>query len=369
MYVRQTPKGTWRFAECYKDPLTGKRREVSVTLAKNTAAARKEAAICLQKKISAMSVPDSHSIRLGDLIDKFVTYQYSMHKASTAKQDEMHLRTVEKLIGSDALVSKITPEVVTAALRQSGKDNTWANQKIRHIKLLWRWAYRHGYADNTALIDRLERLPEPSSRQKVIGKYMESDELKLVLTDMSESNADYMLLTKFLALSGLRIGEAIALTTQDIDLKSREIAVNKTYALNVDAIQSTKTEMSDRSVYMRRELLDLVQLILKRQRQIQIATGIRTRILFPWSDGGYMHYASYSKFFRYHTRKVLGHGMTIHSLRHTYTSLMAEAGVPIETISRQLGHADSKVTRDIYMHVTERIKQADNERLEAVCIL
>ena len=61
--------------------------------------------------------------------------------------------------------------------------------------------------------------------------------------------------------------------------------------------------------------------------------------------------------------------MQIHSLRHTYTSLMAEAGVPIETISRQLGHADSKVTRDIYMHVTERIKQADNERLEAVCIL
>ena len=75
MYVRQTPKGTWRFAECYKDPLTGKRREVSVTLAKNTAAARKEAAICLQKKIAAMSAPDSRSIRLGDLIDKFTTYQ------------------------------------------------------------------------------------------------------------------------------------------------------------------------------------------------------------------------------------------------------------------------------------------------------
>ena len=80
MYVRQTPKGTFRFAECYKDPLTGKRREVSVTLAKNTAAARKEAAICLQKKIAAMSAPDSRSIRLGDLIDKFVAYQYSTMK-------------------------------------------------------------------------------------------------------------------------------------------------------------------------------------------------------------------------------------------------------------------------------------------------
>jgi integrase len=42
-----------------------------------------------------------------------------------------------------------------------------------------------------------------------------------------------------------------------------------------------------------------------------------------------------------------------HSLRHTYTSLMAEAGVELEAIQRLLGHKNDRVTRDIYLHVTK----------------
>ena len=82
-----------------------------------------------------------------------------------------------------------------------------------------------------------------------------------------------------------------------------------------------------------------------------------------------MHYVAYSKYFRDHVEKVIGHPLPVHSLRHTYTSLMAEAGIPIETISRQLGHANSSVTREIYMHVTDKMRKADNERLDAVKIL
>ena len=49
--------------------------------------------------------------------------------------------------------------------------------------------------------------------------------------------------------------------------------------------------------------------------------------------------------------------------------MLAEAGVPLETISRRLGHSDSKITREVYMHVTEGMKRQDRERLEKVRIL
>lgn len=369
MYARETAQGKWRFAERFRDPLTGKTREVSVTLAKNTNASRKEASMILREKIAQMGPAPTDRLRLGELISKFVTYQYTQYKESTAIQDEMHLRSVQRLIGSDALVPRITTETITKALEKEGKNNTWKNQKIRHIKLLWRWAYKKGYIESLAVIDRLERYPEPSARQKVIEKYMESDELREVLADICNDSTDYGLLTHTLALSGLRIGEAIALTVNDIDFDNKEIIVNKTYAVNARKIQSTKTEMSDRVIYMRPELLELMRKVVYRQKQMQVAYGIRTNLLFPWSDGGFMHYEAYSKFFRNHTKKVLGHPFQVHSLRHTFTSLMAEAGVPIEIISRQLGHADSKVTKDIYMHVTDKIKKADNERLASVKIL
>ena len=219
-----------------------------------------------------------------------------------------------------------------------------------------------------AVTDRLERYPEPSARRKVIGKYLESDQLREVISTM-DTHTDYQLLTRFLVLSGCRIGEAIALTVKDADMDAHELRIDKTYSLNTNKIQSTKTEMSERTIHMRPELFDLVKTVLHRQKQICLSYGVRTNLLFPWKDGGYMHYVAYSKYFRDHVEKVIGHPLPVHSLRHTYTSLMAEAGIPIETISRQLGHADSSVTREIYMHVTDKMRKADNERLDAVKIL
>ena len=120
---------------------------------------------------------------------------------------------------------------------------------------------------------------------------------------------------------------------------------------------------------MRPELLDLAKSVILRQKQICLAYGVRSPLLFPWKDGGHLHYEAYSKYFREHVSKVHGSPLPVHSLRHTYTSLMAEAGVPIETISRQLGHADSSITKHIYMHVTDKVREADNRRLDAVSIL
>lgn len=366
MYVREH-RGKWRFAEAYADPLTGKKREVSVVMEKNTTASKKKAYEILQEKIRTKTAsPDD--IRLRELVDNFIRYQYTMRKESTARQDEIVLRGVCQIIGEDVFVSRITAPIIRDRLDHTGKDNTWKNVKIKHIKMLFRWAYRQGYVKDNTVADRLERYPERSARQKVIGKYLESDELKEVIDSMSQHTI-YSLLTRFLVLSGCRIGEVIALTIKDADLASQSLTVNKTYSLTTHKVQSTKTEMSERVIHMRPELLEVVKSALLLQKQICIAYGVRTNILFPWIDGGYMHYEAYAKYFREHTKKVIGHPLPVHSLRHTYTSLMAESGVPIEIISRQLGHADSSITKQIYMHVTDKMREADNKILDAVNIL
>ena len=67
--------------------------------------------------------------------------------------------------------------------------------------------------------------------------------------------------------------------------------------------------------------------------------------------------------------RVLGRKITTHVMRHTHVSLMAEAGVPLEVISRRVGHENSDITRDIYLHFTEKQKEKDREQLKAVQIL
>ncbi|WML43138.1 tyrosine-type recombinase/integrase [Neobacillus sp. PS3-40] len=48
--------------------------------------------------------------------------------------------------------------------------------------------------------------------------------------------------------------------------------------------------------------------------------------------------------------------MTPHSLRHTHTSLLAEAGVGIHEIMERLGHIEDDITKRVYLHVTKTMK-------------
>lgn len=50
--------------------------------------------------------------------------------------------------------------------------------------------------------------------------------------------------------------------------------------------------------------------------------------------------------------------ITVHSFRHTHSSLLFEAGASIKQVQERLGHADIKTTLDIYTHVT---KSAEKE--------
>jgi len=61
--------------------------------------------------------------------------------------------------------------------------------------------------------------------------------------------------------------------------------------------------------------------------------------------------------------------ITTHVLRHTHVALMAEQLVPLEVISRRIGHADSKVTREIYFHITKKMRERDNQLIRNVKIL
>ena len=163
-------------------------------------------------------------------------------------------------------------------------------------------------------------------------KFLESDELRELIDSMG-GNTTYQLLTRFLVLSGVRVGEAFALTLKDVNMTAQSIVVDKTYSLTTKKVQTTKTEMSERVLHMYPELLAVVRSQLLHQKQICLAFGVRSQLLFPWTDGDHMHYEEYAKYFREHVVKIRGSALSIHSLRHTYTSLMEEAGVPIDSIT------------------------------------
>ena len=87
--------------------------------------------------------------------------------------------------------------------------------------------------------------------------------------------------------------------------------------------------------------------------------------------GDRLYYRAYNKYLRELSKRILGCFITPHTLRHTHVSLMAEAGMDLEleAIARRLGHENSKVTREIYYHVTKKQKEKDREQIKDICLL
>lgn len=56
--------------------------------------------------------------------------------------------------------------------------------------------------------------------------------------------------------------------------------------------------------------------------------------------------------------------LTPHSLRHTHTSLLAEAGVGLQEIMERLGYKDDEITKSVYLHVTKAMKKEASHKFE-----
>lgn len=154
-----------------------------------------------------------------------------------------------------------------------------------------------------------------------------------------------------LILTGMRKGEALALTWPDIDLDNREIAITKT-GQRIHGIGrhigTTKTKKG-RVIAMP----DVLVRVLERHRQRQEQTGTYSArgMVFPSTTGtliesGNMH----RQFKRLLAKAGLPADVTIHSLRHTCATLLLDGGESAVNVAAQLGHAKVSTTLDIYGH-------------------
>lgn len=369
MWSQLQPNGKYKFNERYVDPITGRAKTVSVTYPKDNAATRKKAAAALAEKIKAKlsAAGTEEEMTLHALIEKYNAYQYATFRESTAQQNEYMLIPLERALGGDSLINRITAGYVVDSLTATGKSATWKNEKIKHFKSLFRWAYQNDYLKSLACVDKLKPFPDMTAREKIQDKYMEPSELHTLLDGMN--NERWALLTRFLVLSGLRIGEAIALQNRDVDFHARQIHVNKTFSLNCGSVNDPKTVSSKRDVSMQPELYEVCKRIKQMHRaDIQIRK-MNDELFFPGEGGGFINYPSYSKYFRENTERILHRRLSVHALRHTHTSLLAAQGVPFDVISRRLGHENSDITKTIYFHVTKQLQEMDAAAVAKVQIL
>ena len=370
MWTEVQKDGHVKFSERYEDPMTGKQKKVSVTLEKDTRATRKEAAKILaekiQKKIDALSAPEKE-YTLQELVDLYYIHQERSCAISTAKRNRYSLNTSMKLLGSDVLADRLTARYINERLETSGYAAGRLNELIKRFEAMIRWAYNDDYIRDISFLRKVHAYKDIPHKVKIQDKYLDGAELEAVLLSMQDST-DWFLLTKFLAFSGLRFGEFCALEREDVDLDALEIHVTKQYDTNNEIVTEAKSVCSVRDVHIQPELLEVCKGILAYSDRMRMLNGLgRRATLFMFNkDGGHVSYYAFAKYLKTHAMEITGKNITPHALRHTHASLLYEAGFTVDEVARRLGHANSKVTREIYLHVTARLKEKDNKKLDSV---
>lgn len=360
MWIVKTKQGKYKYVERYLTP-EHQQKYVSITLEGNRRQDKRYAEDFLRGRVRDIlaEARESSTLTLKTLSERYYEFQQREFKPQTAEGTRHKVKTIVSLLGEDTLVSELTAPYVRNKL-WAERASTY-NERLKHYKAMLRFAYREELVDDISHIDRLQRRKDDPVRVKVQDKYLERDELKLLLDKMTETH--WRLLTEFLALSGLRVGEAIALRKTDVDILDKKIHVTRTYSKVLDKItDSAKTDMSVRDVHIQPELMDCVMRIREFMKHFS------SPYFFGW-DESYISYDAYNKYMRENTERILGRRLTAHSLRHTHVALLAEAGVPLDAISRRLGHADSSITRDVYFHVTSKLQETENEYLDTVKLL
>lgn len=153
------------------------------------------------------------------------------------------------------------------------------------------------------------------------------------------------LLPLFLLYTGCRRSEALAISYEDIDFNNNLIYVSKRVEFHGEEpliVEKTKTSSSKRKII----LMNALKKHLDRTAK------------------GYLFQGKFGLLKKYELRDIwdtYAMGITLHQLRHAYTTMLYEAGIDPEVAMTQTGHSNISTMRNIYTHIrTQQLKKAEN---------
>lgn len=190
------------------------------------------------------------------------------------------------------------------------------------------------------------------------------EELKQFLDYVKKDCSFQMyVLFRLLAFSGMRKGEALALTWDDINFKDNEIRINKALSRGKDNrlyVKATKNKKSIRTISMDHTTMEILKDWRTKQKQVYLQLGFNTlqpkQLVFSNKNNEFIQPPNTNNVINKIHKKYKIKKITTHGFRHTHCSLLFEAGASLEEVKERLGHADVKTTINIYTHVSKKTK-------------
>lgn len=205
----------------------------------------------------------------------------------------------------------------------------------------------------TALFNHAERFYDlkdnPCKKVDKMGRanakglnFWTKDEFEVFIQCFTEEEEMYRIIFLMLFWLGCRVGELLALISEDIDFENGAVSISKTYFRRnkTDYITAPKTESSNRKITIPQFLLEEIKQFLDRQYELMPEERI-----FPITD------RAIQKKMKQKTEQAKLKPIRVHDLRHSHIALLIENGMQPLVIAQRVGHDSVNTTMNIYGHL------------------
>ncbi|MBO1750496.1 site-specific integrase [Actinotalea sp. BY-33] len=375
---RRASDGRYAAAVTWRDPETGRTRRKTY-YGSTRAEVRTKLAAAVERRDSGMPVTDA-SMTVGDWAMTWLetTLRASPRKATTKElyrrlvltcllPTRLARRRLDQLRPSH--VDEFIIELSSSRSRHRRTEDAQAPllapatvQRVFYVtRLVLNGAVREGLLGrNPALVVR------PPRARRHAARFLSATEMEAFLEAARPTRA-YPLLA-FIAATGVRKGEALALRWSDVDLDGRQVLIRATLA-RVDGTlvaSEPKTASSRRTLPLSPPVVELLRRLATAQEAERAHAGnlwVETGFVFTTETGGPIDPRNVLRAAKVAAAKAGLDGVTVHTLRHSAATVMLEAGVHLKAVSEILGHADIRVTADVYGHVSTEVTRAAMESL------
>lgn len=171
----------------------------------------------------------------------------------------------------------------------------------------------------------------------------------------------------FVLQTGVRVSELAGLKWSDIDFDNKRMHVSRTLNyINGKWIEgTTKSKSGIRDIPLTNDAIKILNEIRIKRKLSDVVTMKYHDFVFISRNGTPIPKAAYYRNLNMICKKINISHMSMHSLRHTFATRCAEAGMQPKTLQIILGHSSINVTMNIYVHIAETTKAKEIQSVES----
>jgi integrase len=350
---KNSKKYLYEYRIKYTDPVTGKVREKS----KRGFASKKEAELAaaeVEKKlfIGDVDVVKNSDITVKDWIEQYLELYEGQWRETTRKTRKTRLYNhIIPALGNYKL-QKLTRAQYQAFINKELETLKESTVKGIHGLFLTiiNKAVEHGIIDR----NKFQGISISKGDEEEKVKFLTKEEVQKLLMVAKTFEFDEYMAVFILLRTGLRKGELLALTWDDIDFDNKLMTINKNR--NHLGTFPPKTKKSNRVISMDNKLTKELKRFQLWQAKNKLQFGRYQFNNYVMVDryGVPYHEWKINRILSDMAERANLNKFGPHALRHTHAVMLLESGVDIKTVSDRLGHTKINMTADVYLHVSRK---------------